>query len=389
MKRPFIQRQKISSLILAAFILAVTLAQIAYIQSTFLNQFFNLEIVSLIFFIAYIITFITINEYPNIIAKFNNLHTAVAVFILEILSLLTFIFLPYAPLIFVAFIFYIICTNIIFINFDIFLEAQTKDTETGRIRGLYFTIYNIGWIVSPFISGQILEKLGFNWLFTLVIFLILPIILILLTTFKRFKNHYARKHFKVATTIKELLKRPNLEKIFYIAFLLQFFYAIMTIYMPIYLNQTLGLHWNEIGIIFTIMLLPFIILEIPAGYLADKYFGEKEILTIGLLITALAAIIVFFTQTTSVLIWSIILLFSRVGASLIEIMRESYFFKKIDVQDLELINAFRSTMPLAYIFAPLVAALVLYFKPINYIFLFLGLIILTGLYFSLTLKDTK
>jgi len=383
------KKQKISGLVLAAFIFAVSLAQIAYIQSTFLNQFFNLELVSVVFFIAYLASFIVMNEYPNIIAKFNNLNTALAVFIVQILTLLIFIFLQINIFIFLAFIFYVICINILFINFDIFLEAYTKDAQTGRIRGIYYTIYNLGWVISPFISGNILDNFGFNVLFGFVIILILPILYILKIQFKNYKNHYQRKHFKVIKTIKTVIKHPNLERIFYLAFLLQIFYGIMVIYTPIYLNQYIGLSWSQIGIIFSIMLLPFVLIEYPAGYLADKYWGEKELLTIGIVITSLAALGVFIFESHSMIFWAALLFFSRVGASLIEIMRDTYFFKKVDAQDIELINAFRSTTPLAYIFVPLLGAAVLYFFPINYIFLFLCGILLTGLYFSLKLKDTK
>ncbi|HDQ22611.1 MAG TPA: MFS transporter [Candidatus Uhrbacteria bacterium] len=383
------RKKKIVKLTLAAFIFALALAQIAYVQSTFLNQFFNLGTVSFIFFIAYIITFIVMNLYPNIIARFNNLNTAVTVFALEIFSLLIFILTSQPIAIFLAFILYVICINILFINFDVFLEAHTSNVKTGRIRGAYFTIYNIGWVISPFISGQILDKLGFNWIFSLVIILTLPIIFILITTFKDFKNSYDHQRFSVKKTLKELLGQPDLKKIFYLAFLLQVFYATMVIYTPIYLNQTIGLVWDQIGIIFSIMLLPFILIQYPAGYIADKYLGEKELLTTGLIITAIASILIFYTNTTNILIWALILFFSRIGASLIEIMRDSYFFKKVDVEDLSLINSFRSTMPLAYIFTPLIMGWVLHFWPIHYIFLILSLIMLTGLYSAITFKDTK
>ncbi len=389
MSKKTTRKEKISSLLMAVFILAISFAQIAYVQSTFLNQFFSLEFVGFTFFAAYLVTFLAINYYSNLIAKFNNLKTALAVLTLEIISLLVFIFIPQPIFIFLAFILYIIAINLVFINFDIFLEAQTSDTKTGKIRGLYFTIYNLGWVVSPFISGQILEKLGFNWLFILVIILTLPVIMILKINFKNFHNHYSHKHFKVLKTLKEIAKHPNLEKIFYIACLLQIFYSVMVIYTPIYLNQNIGLSWSEIGIIFTVMLLPFIIFEYPAGYLADKYWGEKELLTVGLIITALASILIFSLDTKNILIWGLILFLSRIGASLIEIMRETYFFKKVDVENINLINAFRSTLPFAYIFTPIIFGAVLYFWPINYIFLVLSVIMLTGLYFSLTLKDTK
>jgi len=380
---------KIFFLILAAFLWSVSTAQLAYVSSSFLNQFFSLQIVSLIFLVSYMITFILMNIYPNIIARFNNLKTSISLFILEIIGLLLFIYIPNIFIVLIAFLIYIICINLIFINFDIFLEANTTDIKTGRIRGIYYTFYNLGWVVSPIIAGWVLANHGFNYLFTIAILIIIPIILILLITFQGFKNKYSRKNYKISQTIKSLTKHPNLEKIFYIAFLLQLFYAVMVIYIPIYLNQILGLPWDQIGIIFTIMLIPFVLLEFPAGYIADKYIGEKEILIAGITITSIICLIIFLTNSTNWVVWAIILFFSRVGASLIEIMRDTYFFKKVDVENLELINAFRSTMPLAYIFTPLLGAIVIYFLPVNYIFLFLAIILFTGLYFIITLKDTK
>ncbi|MCX6744530.1 MAG: MFS transporter [Candidatus Parcubacteria bacterium] len=382
-------KMKINSLYLGIFILAVSEAIIAYVQSTYLNQFFNLNWVSLVFIITYVVTFFVINEYSNFIARFNNFRTAIAALVVKLLSLLIFIFCANPTLVFIGFVLFTVSFNLIFINFDIFLEAFSANVKTGRIRGTYFTIYNLGWLVSPFMAGQILEKFGFKFLFRLDLVLTVLVVLVLLYSFRQFTNHYQSRHFSMVKTLREILRRKNIKKIFYCAFILNFFYAVMLIYTPIHLNQYIGLAWGDIGLVFTIMLLPFVLLQYPAGYLADKYWGEKEILTAGLIIMALASAAIFFVNTTSLLIWGIILLISRIGASLVEIMRESYFFKKVDVEDIELINALRSTVPLSYILAPMIVGLLLYFLSLNYIFLILGIIVLTGLYPALTLKDTK
>lgn len=384
-------KTKLNSLYLGIFLLAVSEAIIAYVQSTYLNQFFNLSWVSGVFVISYILTFFVINYYPNLIARFNNFQTAIWALGFKILSLLIFIFSrdPYS--IFIGFIIFIISFNLIFINFDIFLEAFSADVKTGRIRGIYFTIYNFGYLVSPFLAGQILEKLGFGYLFGLDLTLSALVILLLIYSFRRFHNHFEGKSFQIKKTLQEIWRRKNIKKILYCAFIVQFFYAVMLLYAPVYLHQNVGLSWGQIGVIFTFMLIPFVILQFPAGYLADKYIGEKEILTAGFLLMSVASFI-FFTldaSTKSLLLWGLVLFFGRVGVSLAEIMREAYFFKKVDVDDIDLINAFRSTTPLAYIVAPFLVGLLLTFLPLNNIFWILGLIILTGLYPALTLKDTK
>jgi MFS family permease len=382
-------KTKINSLYVGIFILAISEAIIAYVQSTYLNQFFNLSWVSLIFIITYILTFFIINEYPNLITRFNNYKTAIISLFLKIISLLIFIFITDQIFIFIGFVLFTISFTLIFINFDIFLEAFSADVKTGRIRGTYFTIYNLGWLVSPFLSGYFLENFGFSWLFAVDIVLSILVIMVLAVNFRNFKNHFEQKHFEMLNTLKEILRRKSIKKIFAVSFILHFFYAVMLIYTPIYLNQNIGLSWGQIGIIFTIMLIPFVILQYPAGYLADKYIGEKEILIAGLIIMSLGAFLIFYLETNNLWLWALIFFFGRVGASLVEVMRETYFFKKIKVEDIELINALRSITPLSYIVAPLVVGLLLYFLPLNYIFLVLGIVVLAGLYPALTLKDTK
>jgi MFS family permease len=382
-------KMKINNLYLGIFILAISEAIIAYAQSSYLNKFFNLSVVSLIFIVTYALTFFVINEYPNLIARFNNFRTAIASLLLKIASLIIFVFSAEPALIFAAFIIFTISFTLTFINFDIFLEAFTGNEKTGRMRGVYFTSYNLGWLFSPFLSGLILDNYGFGFLFAIDISLALLVILVLIGNFREFENHFFHKKFKMLRTMKEIFRRKNIKKILAVSFILHFFYAVMIIYMPIYLNQYIGLAWSEIGLIFTIMLIPFVLLQYPAGYIADKYMGEKEMLTAGLVIMSLASLMIFYFNTTSIIIWALILFFSRVGASLAEIMRETYFFKKVDVTNIELINALRSITPLSYIIAPLIIGLLLYFLSLNYIFLILGLVVLTGLYPTLTLKDTK
>jgi len=88
-------------------------------------------------------------------------------------------------------------------------------------------------------------------------------------------------------------------------------------------------------------------------------------------------------------IWGLVLFATRVGASAVEIASESYFFKHINAQDSEIISIFRIISPLAYSVAPLMASLALIIIDIRFLFLTLGIFMLLGLKYSLTLKDTR
>ena len=163
----------------------------------------------------------------------------------------------------------------------------------------------------------------------------------------------------------------------------------MIIYTPIYLNQYLHFNWEQIGFIFTIMLLPFVFLSFPLGAISDRS-GEKKILLIGLLIMSLATLSIPFIKTPSVLIWALALFCTRVGAASAEAMAESYFFKVVSEENSDTISFFRNTSPLSYIIAPLLAIPVLFYIPsFQYLFYVLGAILLFGFFVSLRLKDVR
>lgn len=203
------------------------------------------------------------------------------------------------------------------------------------------------------------------------------------------KKEAKYQYEKIGTAIRKTWLNKNLRGTFFIALLLQIFYNTAIIYLPIYLHQNLGIDWSQLGIMFSIMLIPFLIFEIPAGIIADKYIGEKEIWFFGFFVLILSLLLFFFVKTTNFWTWTIILFLSRIGAALIEAMRESYFFKLVDAKDVSFINVFRISKPLGYIIGPLIAIAVLAFLPIHYIFLIIAIISLSGFYFIYSIQDTK
>ncbi len=159
--------------------------------------------------------------------------------------------------------------------------------------------------------------------------------------------------------------------------------------MPIYLQHHIGFSWAEIGIMFTIMLLPFVLFEIPVGELADYKYGEKEFLAIGFVILALSTVFMSFITVKVFWIWASILFISRVGASLVEVSSESYFFKHVNAKSTDVISFFRVDRPIAFIVAPVVATVSLELLPFQYIFIVFGVILLVGTKYALELEDTK
>lgn len=374
---------------LLGFFIAIQSALPAYINSSFIEQYLQSDkFIGLLYAVGSIISIICLSLIPILLRKIGNFLTIIYLTIANIISLLVLSFSSNGNLILFFFTAYLVLQTIIYYNLDIFLENQSEDKNTGNIRGVYFTAINIAWVISPFLAGTLLNGGNYWKIYLIAGSALIPFIILLSLNFKNFKDRiYTKTPFW--ETLKKIFKMKHLYKIFMIRSFLQFFYAWMVIYTPIYLHKYIGLDWKTIGIIFTIMLLPFVLFQLPLGILADRKFGEKEILNIGIIIIAFSTMILSFTETTAFWIWAIILFTTRVGASAVNIMSESYFFKNVNDSNANIISFFRMTGPIAYTIAPLLASFLLLFIKFQFIFLILGLIMLFSLKYSLTLKDTK
>ena len=272
---------------------------------------------------------------------------------------------------------YMILTVLSWIDIDILLEACSRDHKTGRIRGKYLTIMNAGYLVAPFFAGIILNKYGFQPVFLVAALLIIVVWLICFFKLRNIDGSQV-EGVNFVELLRKLSGRKNVLRIYYVSFILELFYALMIIYTPLYLLE-LGFSWTEIGKIFTVMLLPFVLFQYPAGYLADKKFEERDMIIFSLVLMAISTLAIFFFSSKSVILWALILFCTRIGASLIEILRDSYFYKRIDCRDVDIINFFRSVRPMAYIIGLLIATPIVYFLHIRFVFPLISIGVLTGI----------
>jgi len=266
------------------FLWALGVALPSYIQSSFLEEFVRLEYIGLYLALATFITLLVILAFPRFIKRFSNYRVLVALMFINIVTILFLITARSAGMVLIWFVIYYLSLSLMAINLDIALENISDDAHTGHIRTTFLTITNIGWGLAPIIMGQLAGDNRY-WLVYLIGGLALvPALILLFTQKKMMVDHvrYKNRHFH--ELIKIVKKNKNISRIFTIAFLLRLFYSIMVLYIPVYLHNTLGIPWSTLGIMFTIMLLPFVILQLPAGNLADRYLGEKEIMVVGLII---------------------------------------------------------------------------------------------------------
>lgn len=395
MPRPPSQKTLFLLVYFASFLYSFHYALPLYIESSFIVQFLPTEhMVGIIFSIAAIFTAFFTFILPRLLRRFGNYRLTLGTMGLEVVALVALALLslatPTVPAaIIVLFILHQTLTNIIFLNLDSFVESFSDNNKTGGIRGVFMTVLNVAIAVAPFMAGLMLTDHDF-WKVYLAAAAFMTLGFLVIAG--NFKN-YVDPHYTVSAikdTLRMVGKNHDLHSIIFMHFLLAFFFSWMVIYTPIYLNKHIGISMNDIlSIITPIALIPFIIFEVSLGRIADNRLGEKEILTAGFIMMAVTTAGLSWITTSSVLVWAGALFLTRTGASMVEVMTESYFYKKVGPEDSHLITFMRTIRTSAYIVGPLLGSLVLSFVDYRYLFLVLGIIMLTALPYALTIKDTK
>lgn len=377
------------TLCIAGFLFNLQVSLPAYINSSFLSQFVNEDFVSILYIISSVLTIITFLNFHHVLNRFGNYAAIKFFIILQILLLGGMAFADHYLVVIFAFVFNLIGASVLGLNLDIFLEDETSTRDTGGTRGIFLTSVNAAWVFSPLLAGLLLDgTTNYRLVYTASLILIIPFAYLIKKNYSNFKDpHYS--HATIRATSHKVFHNRDLKKIFTANIILQSFYAWMVIYTPIYLYKYIGFGWDDIGVMFTIMLLPFILVDYPLGKLADKKYGETEIMSVGFFILGISTIALAYINNKNIFIWTGILFLTRVGAATVEMMIETYFFKKVPEKDLDVLGFFRMTRPVAYVAAPLVATIVLSTVGHQAMFIILGVICLCGLYFSLTIRDTN
>lgn len=378
-------RLRLSSFV--TFLMGFSQAVLVYVMSSYFKEATGTESIGIFYGVSYfifLIILLNLHKLVRLLGKANVFYFSV---LLNIIISTLLIFTNPSMTGVLLLMLYIVMSHIEWVALDMIVESFSVDNKSGRIRGLHLTILNAGFWFGPFVSTYILDKIGFGGIFIFALIFNSFVFIFGLMGFRNI-NHRFEQKLKVSEVIRKVLAKKDIMRIYYVSFVLEFFYALMTIYTPIYLRN-LGYSWESIGLIFTIMLAPFVMLQYPMGILADKKFGEKEFLIFAILMMAIATIAIYFIGSGSVVIWAAVLFATRIGAALIEILRDSYFFKKVDAYDVDIINFFRTSLPVAYIAATIFSSFILFFLPIKFAFVFTGLIVLSALYPASKLVDNK
>ncbi len=364
-----------------------------YFNSTYLTEITkgvaNKNIVSLIYVVGSLLSAVSLLLFPYILRRWGAYTVAVSTLVLYGLSLLLLGFYPQLTLLsLVVFIGGMVTLRLFLATEDIFLETYSNPNSIGHIRGVFMTSINTALILSPVAAGYILQDTNnFQNLYITSAALLLPALFIVCVYLRNFKDPEYVVHNPLRT-LTAIWKEKNIRAIIIAHQILRIFYGCMVVYTPLYLYQVIGFTTTEIGAVTTFVLLPFILFELPLGHLADKRWGEKELLVAGFCIMTISTGILSIISSNSLWVWAAALFMTRTGASFVEIMSETYFFKIVPKENSDILGFFRATGPIGYIAAGALAIIIQQFTSLQWLFFALALFLFIGLVVSTTITDT-
>ncbi len=365
-----------------------------FINSSFLETYLSQDQVGFMVAVSNALTLIVLLTTVLFLKQIGNYYTALIVTGINFIATLGLALITDIGWVFIFYVLHTIMLPVTLFCFDVFIESFTKDeSTTGSIRGFFLTISLFAALIAPIVSGQIVgASNSYRYVYLAGALYLIPVLTLLVIRFRTFTDPQYNV-LSLSEMVRSLRSNRDIFHVTMAHFFLRFYFSWMVVYMPIYLHQVIGFSWVDIGYILFFMVIPYVLIEYPAGIIADRYLGEKELMVTGFLITGVTTLGIFFLTSTNILVWSLALFMTRVGCAFVESMTETYFFKQIDGDDTSILSIFRMLRPLAYTVGPFSAGVLLYFVSGNmglqYLWLILGIFTFFGIINAVSLKDSR
>ncbi|MBP6904811.1 MAG: MFS transporter [Candidatus Pacebacteria bacterium] len=370
---------------LASFFFSVHVALLSYLNSTVLALHTSGLQITLAYTLSSALSLVFLIGAGNIVRKTGSSKFLVGTLVLCMLLLLALGTIAAHTWFVLVFILYFSLNTVIWYGFDLVIEHYSREAVTGNIRGIYLTLNNAGWVMAPMAASLIATTIGFSGTYIAAALAVCFSAILIKTTAKiPLPTHLPKISF--SDSFRAINAHLHARRIVVLYFSIQFFFAWMVLYMIPYLTS-LGFGLGMIGIILSVMLLPFVLFQYGVGKIADRFHNERTIITIGFGITAGATMLLALPFAPHAAIFAGILFLTRVGASFIEVGCESSFFKEVTEKDTALISTLRMTLPLAYIIAPLLGAIILWLGSMQILFITLSILMFGAMFYALRLKN--
>lgn len=365
---------------------------VAYINSSFLQQFIEESSIGAIYTIGSTLTVLIFLFVSRVLHKVGNYKLTLLLLILDFMAVFGMAFAESLRVAIPLFIVHATAVPLLIFNLDVYMEALIgkNESSTGSRRGLLLTLSSLIGAVTPFISSLLVDAAGgsFTVVYVVSALTLIPIIAIVMVFFNQFSDP-PYSEIKVFSAIRSFWVKKNVRLVFLAHFTLQMFFMFSVVYIPLYLTGHIGFSWAEFGIMMFFAQMAYVIFEYPVGIIADKYVGEKEMMALGFLIIAVSVASLAYIDVKVLWFWTVVMFITRVGASFAEVTTESYFFKKTTSSDAQIISFFRVTRPLAYILGALIGSFSLLYLPFNLLFIVFAFLMIPAMFLIANLEDTK
>ncbi|MFZ1075760.1 MAG: MFS transporter [Minisyncoccia bacterium] len=380
-----------ATIVVGNFFFSVCGALTLYIFLPYLTTFMPETYTGLAIALGGLFALILFPSLPPLVARYGAQRFFLVCAVAEMLALFALATMPGV----IASIVFIIVTISLqsFLSYalDLLFEASlTKRSTAGEGRAAFLTMANIGTLAALLLIGKLLGNANaYGSAFLVAAAALVPVLVLFAA--RELPRGTPPKISHLRDSLLAIALDRDFSAVTFGHFVLYLFYMWVSLYIPFYLHSILGLSWSVLGWLLALMLIPHILLEYPAGWIADRFLGDKMLMFAGFLAAGAGlAALSFLTPAASPLLILGILVIARAGTALIESMTEAHFFRRVTDQDINSMSVFRGMSPLAYIVAPLVGSVILSFGDYHIFFIVTGAFIaIAGGIATLLVRDVR
>lgn len=380
-------------LFFANFFFSALTALTAYILLPYLSTLMSTAYTGLVVAGGGLAALIFFPFLPRLVARYGAQQLALVFALVEMIVLFVLAAAPGALASVLLVIIMIMLQPFLSYEFDLLLEATGAGEGTaGRVRAMFLTAWNAGAFVAPILIGAVLANSdAYGHVFIVAAAATIPFLVLLAARRLPVGATATARPSAISDSLVCIFNDRDLTAVSIGHIVLWLFYVWAPLYTPIYLHNVLGFSWTDLGWIFSIMLIPYVLIEYPAGWIADRFIGDKELMLAGFLVAGSAlASISLLTASSPLILILCILVVSRCGAALIESMTEGHFFRRVTERDINSVSIFRGAWPLAYVIAPVTGSIILFFGSYQLLFVLTGAFVaIAGAIATLFIRDFR
>ncbi|MBN2251382.1 MAG: MFS transporter [Candidatus Altiarchaeota archaeon] len=274
----------------------------------------------------------------------------------------------------------------IFISCRAYIMDISHIGKTSEYFGVFGSFGQVGFALGPVIAGVIIAdnlsvgEVDTGLFYAVMCFLALFLLFFLRETVKVDSAFVSVKELlqKDKLVLRELVDFKSLHFAGFIVFLVTFVLTFTDGWIwtlePLY--TTLGIDSVTVGLILSMFVLPFIIFEAPAGYLADRH-GKQKMLTAGLILSGVFFIIFGLSGKTPILLLSS----AFIATTGLAFARPSMEGLLTDLAEEKqkggIVGVWDVSEDMGYIIGPILGGLIAeFYRDITIPFIFLGCLIL-------------